>query len=119
MRKPRQFTLPKISADKIASQLKRTLGLDRAKGVAKYYVKTLGFHPKSQDPIVKVDDVDPTLFTRAEVVKHAHIWTQVDAILSNQKGFTVFELVLCMAMAAIVCAAAFSLYSAVHALGWF
>ena len=95
-------TLPRISADTIAKQLRKALGLDKARKIAEYYNKTVGFHPKSNDPLIKVDDVDSTFITRKEVVKNAHVWRQVHGILSNQKGYTLFELVFCIAALSIV-----------------
>jgi len=119
MKKQKAFTLPKISADNIAKQLRKTLGLDKARKIAEYYNKTVGFHPKSNDPLIKLDDVDATLITRKEVVKNAHVWRQVHGILANQKGFTAFELLFCLALAASLCIGAFGLYTLAHFIGKF
>jgi hypothetical protein len=85
MKKRTEYKLPKISADNVAKQMKRALGLDKAKSVAEYYNKTVGFHPKSNDPLIKVEDVDASFMPRRDILKNAHVWRQVHSILAKQK----------------------------------
>jgi len=101
MKKHKEIRLPRISADNIAKQLRKALGLDKARQIAEYYNKTVGFHPKTNDPLIRVDDVDSTFITRKEIIKNAHVWRQVSAILANQKGYTLFELVFVLAIVSI------------------
>jgi prepilin-type N-terminal cleavage/methylation domain-containing protein len=103
MKKRTEFKLPKISADTIAKQMKRALGLDKAKSVAKYYNDTVGFHGKTNDPLIKMDDVNDAFISRKDILKNAHVWRQVHSILASQKGYTLFELVFCLAILGIVC----------------
>ena len=95
MKKHKEFKLPKISADAVAANLKRSLGLPEARRVAKNLLDGVGFHPKTNNPLVSVEDVNSSIFTRRDIVKNAHTWRQIHAILMNQKGFTVIEL-LCL-----------------------
>ena len=102
MKKHKETSLPKISADKIAAQLKKGVGLDRARRIADHYAKTVGLHPKTNDLLVSFDDVNSEFFRMKDLVKNARIWMQVRNILANQKGFTLFELVFCLAILGVV-----------------
>ena len=102
MKKQKENNLPKISADKIAAQLKKGVGLDRARRIADHYARTVGLHPKTNDLLVSFDDVNSEFFSMRDLIKNARIWMQVRNILVNQKGFTVFELVFCVALLTIL-----------------
>jgi hypothetical protein len=88
MRKRRELTLPRISADKIAAQLKRGCGMDKARKIANGLAKEL----KAIGP----GDVNPDFFEINDVRKNERIWTQVSHILANQKGYSSVELLICL-----------------------
>jgi len=78
MKKQKEVTLPKMSADAIAKNLKRGLGRDKALKVAEGLAKSM----KETGP----DDVNPAFFSIKDIRKSERVWTQVSNILANQKG---------------------------------
>lgn len=84
MKKRTAHKLPKVSAQQVAKQLKRTLGLDKALSMAEYYNKTVGFHPKTNDPLIKIDDVNKEYVSIKDIRYNANVWRQVHGILAKQ-----------------------------------
>jgi prepilin-type N-terminal cleavage/methylation domain-containing protein len=95
MKKRTEITLPKVSADQIAKQLKKGMGKERALHIAEGFVKNLKG--------VGIEDVNKDIFKMKDIRKSERVWTQVRDILANQKGFTAFELVFCLAILGVLC----------------
>lgn len=106
MKKTKAYKLPKTNAQAIAKNLRHGMGRDGALRIAENQVKNL----KGVGP----EDFNRNLFTLAEIQKNERIWTQVHNILANQKGFTVFELLVVLGILASIAAGAAVLFAAAH-----
>lgn len=84
MKKRTQYKLPRISANTVAKQLKRALGLDKALSVAEHYNKTVGFHAKTNDPLISINDVNKEYVSLKDIRYNANVWRQVHGILAKQ-----------------------------------
>lgn len=84
MKKKTAYKLPKVSAEQVAKQLKRALGLDKALSVAEYYNKTVGFHGKTNDPLISINDVNKDYVSLKDIRYNANVWRQVYGILAKQ-----------------------------------
>ena len=106
MKHRQEVRLPKISADAIATNLKRGLGRDKALKIAEGLAKEL--HG------IGTEDVNTDFFKMKDVRKNERVWTQVRNILQNQKGYTVIELLALISILATLCLGAFGVYALCH-----
>lgn len=84
MKKRTVYKLPKISAQQIAKQLKKSLGIDKAQKVAEHFNRTVGFHGKTNDPLISIEDVSKDYVSLKDIRYNANVWRQVNGILAKQ-----------------------------------
>lgn len=108
MKKQRPVTLPKISADAIAKNIKQGMGLDRARKVADSLYRNF------KD--TGTADLSGEFSNVKDIRKSERIWFQVRNILANQKGFTVIELLVFLSFIATAVLGVGALYVLAHFL---
>lgn len=76
MKKNKSVQVPRVSADKIAKNLSKGLGKDKAFKVARSMAKELS--------TIGAGDVNTDLFSGEDIRKNERIWTQVQNILGKK-----------------------------------